>query len=110
MFFRVNVPETSASGGLAFGASHAALRGEQCGLRTVFELELGEDDADVAFDRAFGETEVGGDLAIALAVRDQLQHAAFAVSEGGERIGGFADAQLFDERTLRLRMQPRLAR
>src|SRR5688500_6135230 len=85
----------------------AALHGEQRRLRAIFELQLGEDRADIALHGAFREMQLVADLPIAHAARNQVQHAALTLREQCQRVG-LSIAQLLYERALRERMQPRL--
>jgi hypothetical protein len=57
------------------------LNRKQRRLRAIFQLQFGEDGAHVTFHRAFGEMQLIADLAIAHAAGDQVEHAAFALSQ-----------------------------
>src|SRR5687768_12331412 len=58
-------------------APQPSLNGKQRSLRAIFQLQLGEDRAHVAFDRAFGEMQFVAYLPIAHTASDQVEHAAF---------------------------------
>src|SRR5260221_865248 len=47
----------------AAGRDQAGLVGQHDGLDTVAEVELGQDPADMDRDGAFGQVQLGGDLA-----------------------------------------------
>jgi enoyl-CoA hydratase len=52
--------------------------GEDRGLDTVLEAELGEDAADVGLDRLLADRQVPGDLPVAVPLGDQPEHVALA--------------------------------
>src|SRR2546421_52648 len=52
-------------------------------LDAVVDLELHQDVRDVVLDRLRADVEVGGDLRVVLAVRDQLEDLDLAVGELG---------------------------
>ena len=61
---------------LAF-AGLMAEREDRC-LDAVLQAEFGKDAADVRLDGLFADRQVPGDLPVALAAGDQLEHFAFA--------------------------------
>src|SRR5581483_4138093 len=54
-------------------------------LHPGVQMELLEDVADVILDRVLGDVELLADLAIALALGDQLEHLELALRERGGR-------------------------
>ena len=67
--------------------------GEDRGLDTVLEAELGEDAADVGLHRLLADRQVFGDLAVAATLGDQPEHVAFAGRERLQRIRRRRSAQ-----------------
>src|SRR5204862_2444791 len=63
------------------GLNQTASDGEDRRLDAVFDLELHQDVRDVVLDRLRADRELGGDLGVVLAVRDQLQHLDLPVGE-----------------------------
>lgn len=45
----------------------------------MFRLEFGEDVRDVVLDRALGDVQPSGNLAVARSLRQQHQHLAFTL-------------------------------
>jgi hypothetical protein len=52
--------------------------GEDSCLDAVLQAELGEDAADVGFDRLLADRQVPGDLPVAVTAGDQPEYFAFA--------------------------------
>ena len=59
----------------------AALRGDFDRFSPIGSFEFGEDGTDVEFTGALGNHQFGGDLFVALALRDKLQNLDFARRE-----------------------------
>ncbi len=53
-------------------------RALQCGLRTISDVELGQDVGDVILDGAFGEAEAVRDLLVGRAGPEQRKDLALA--------------------------------
>jgi len=51
-------------------------------LGAVAHPQLAQDVGDVVLDRAFGDVEGSGDLAVGLALGDETQDVQFTVGEG----------------------------
>ena len=66
-------PSVPSAAGPA-GFDEAALVGEHDRLHPVAQPQLGEDVGDVGLDRALADVQVGGELGVALAGGQQLQH------------------------------------
>jgi len=72
-------------------------------LRAVAQIELREDAADMGLDRVLAQHELGGDLGIRMAARDQSQNVELPCSEAGELLairrsaGSRGDRELLDE-------------
>ncbi len=56
-------------------------QGEDGGLDTVLQVELGEDAADVGLDGLFADREFPADLPVAVAAGDEVEYFAFAWRE-----------------------------
>src|SRR5215475_15922895 len=63
------------------GPYQPGLVGEDHGLDAVAEVELSQDPFQVGLDRRLLDEQVGGDLGIGQAARDEFQHVALARSE-----------------------------
>ena len=57
------------------------------GLGTSFEVELGEDGADVVLDRLVRQEDLAGDLLVRLALRDEGKDLAFLLGQGPKLVG-----------------------
>jgi hypothetical protein len=57
--------------------------GEDGGLDTVLQAELGQDAADVGLHRLLADQQVPGDLPVAVAAGDQLEYLALAAAPAG---------------------------
>ncbi len=68
--------------------SHPGFSGTDDGLRTVGDLQLGEDVGDVVAHGLLAEVKPSGDLGVCLVAGDELQDLALAVGELGEGLSG----------------------
>jgi len=71
-------------GGSASWCDEAGFVGQHDGLDTVTEAELGQYPPDVDLDRAFGEVQLGGDLAVGPPGGELGEHGSFPVGELAE--------------------------
>ena len=65
----------------------SAFVGEDDGLGTVVEVELGEDACDVGFDGGVADDELVGDVAVGHAAGDQAQDLELAWCQLAEGVG-----------------------
>ena len=79
------MPGSSVFGGVwIVEGDQAALECVQGGLGAVGQVQLGEDVADVALDRALGDHEFTGDLLVAHPSGDQPQYVKLALAQAGQ--------------------------
>src|SRR5215510_9425124 len=70
------------------GPYQPGLVGEDHGLDAVAEVELSQDPFQVGLDRRLLDEQVGGDLGIGQAARDEFQHVALAWGEQPQAAAG----------------------
>src|ERR1700733_7143191 len=70
--------------GLASWCDEAGFVGQHDGLDTVAEAELGQYPPDVDLDRAFGQVQPGGDLAVGSPGGELGENGSFPVGELAE--------------------------
>jgi hypothetical protein len=71
---------------VAVQAARLVAQGKDGGLGPILKIEPGEDAADGGLHRLFPDAELTGDLTVALAAGDQLEHYAFAPGERAQGV------------------------
>ena len=61
----------------------SALQSRDYRLRAITHVEAHENDADVTLDRGFGDAQIRGNLFVAFAADDEIEHLALARAQVG---------------------------
>src|SRR3954453_13202839 len=69
------------------GSAADQLGGSERELGAIFDMQLVEDRVEIDFDRALGDAELGGDVAVAQALADKLNQLALTARQRRRRIG-----------------------